>query len=114
MLGCDYMSPPQTSEIHRHLGVCPQFDIHHPELTAKEHLLFYARLKGVKRSKEMFVVDRALREVGRGRGLRVVRRGGAPERWGEGWGLREVGEGRGLREVGRGGASDRWGGGGHP
>lgn len=53
----------QTSEIHRHLGVCPQFDIQHPELTAEEHLLFYARLKGVKRSKEALVVERALREV---------------------------------------------------
>ena len=75
------LSPPQTSEIHRHLGVCPQFDIHHPELTAKEHLLFYARLKGVKMSREAFVVERALREVrregeeegGGGGGLKEVR-----------------------------------------
>ena len=38
----------QMAAIHHHLGVCPQFDIQYPELTAEEHLLFYARLKGVK------------------------------------------------------------------
>ena len=49
--------------IHHHLGGCPQFDIHHAKLTAEEHLLFYARLKGVKRSKEKAVETRALRQV---------------------------------------------------
>ena len=29
------------------IGVCPQFDLLWPELTIEEHLLFYARLKGV-------------------------------------------------------------------
>ena len=51
------------SSIHQHLGVCPQFDIHHDDLTAQEHLLFYARLKGVKWSSEKMVVERALRQV---------------------------------------------------
>ena len=51
------------TEIHHHLGVCPQFDIHHEQLTAEEHLYFYARLKGVRRSKEKAVVERALRQV---------------------------------------------------
>lgn len=51
------------SEIHRHLGVCPQFDIQHADLTAEEHLFFYARLKGVKWSREKAVVERALRQV---------------------------------------------------
>ena len=46
------------SDIHHHLGVCPQFDIQYPELTAEEHL-FYARLKGAGR-----VVEKALRQVG--------------------------------------------------
>ena len=32
-------------------------------LTAEEHLLFYARLKGVKWSREKAVVERALRQV---------------------------------------------------
>ena len=51
------------NKIHHHLGVCPQFDIQHADLTSEEHLLFYARLKGVKWSREKAVVERALREV---------------------------------------------------
>ena len=51
------------SDIHHHLGVCPQFDIQYPELTAEEHLLFYARLKGVKLGRAGRVVKRALRQV---------------------------------------------------
>ena len=51
------------TSIHTHMGVCPQFDIQHPSLTSEEHLLFYARLKGVKRSREKVVVERALRQV---------------------------------------------------
>ena len=54
---------PQIHAIHRHLGVCPQFDIQNADLTAEEHLLFYARLKGVKLSAEKAVVKRALRQV---------------------------------------------------
>jgi ABC-type transport system involved in cytochrome c biogenesis ATPase subunit len=50
-------------KIHHHLGVCPQFDIQHADLTAEEHLLFYARLKGVKWRKEKEVVKKALRQV---------------------------------------------------
>ena len=53
----------EIDDIHHHLGVCPQFDIHHAELTAEEHLYFYARLKGVKWSKEKMVVERSLRQV---------------------------------------------------
>ena len=34
-------------KIHHHLGVCPQFDIQLADMTSEEHLLFYARLKGV-------------------------------------------------------------------
>ena len=52
------------SDIHHHLGVCPQFDIQYPELTAEEHLLFYARLKGVKLGRAGRVVEKALRQVG--------------------------------------------------
>lgn len=51
------------NDVHSHMGVCPQFDIQHASLTAEEHLLFYARLKGVKRSREKAVVERALRQV---------------------------------------------------
>jgi ABC-type multidrug transport system ATPase subunit len=53
----------EISSIHKHLGVCPQFDIHHADLSAEEHLLFYARLKGVVWRKEKEVVKTALRQV---------------------------------------------------
>lgn len=53
----------EMTAIHHHLGVCPQFDIQHADLTTEEHLLFYARLKGVKWSREKTVVERALRQV---------------------------------------------------
>lgn len=35
------------SRVHQYLGVCPQFDVLWENLTPKEHVLFYARLKGV-------------------------------------------------------------------
>ena len=52
-------------KIHHHLGVCPQFDIQHADLTSEEHLLFYARLKGVKWNREKEVVEKALRQASR-------------------------------------------------
>ncbi len=53
----------QISSIHRHLGVCPQFDIQYPDLTCEEHLLFYARLKGAKIGKAGKIVKTALEKV---------------------------------------------------
>ena len=38
----------EMHEIHNVLGVCPQFDILWDDLTVKEHLLLYARIKGVR------------------------------------------------------------------
>ncbi|KAL0490100.1 abcA7 [Acrasis kona] len=38
-------------DIHRHIGVSMQFDVLWDSLTVKEHLTFYARLKGVKNVK---------------------------------------------------------------
>jgi ABC-type lipoprotein export system ATPase subunit len=40
-------------EIVKNLGVCPQFDVVWPELTVKDHLLFFARVKGTSRHFEM-------------------------------------------------------------
>jgi len=50
-------------QIHRIIGVCPQFDTLWDSLTAEETLLFYTRLKGVfgKQAKEF--VDESLRQV---------------------------------------------------
>ena len=50
-------------KIHHNFGVCPLFDIQHADLTSEEHLLFYARLKGVKWNREKEVVEKALRQV---------------------------------------------------
>ena len=50
-------------KIHHHLWVCPQFDIQRADLTSEEHLLFYARLKGVNWNREKEVVKKALRQL---------------------------------------------------
>jgi ABC-type multidrug transport system ATPase subunit len=38
----------ERDQVYRVIGVCPQHDILWDDLTVEEHLLFYARLKGVK------------------------------------------------------------------
>ena len=45
------------------MGVCPQFDILWPELTVYEHLLFYARVKGISSKYEHQKVREAMDEV---------------------------------------------------
>ena len=50
--------------VHRVIGVCPQFDIQWSELTVEEHLLFYARLKGIESSVEKEHVVELATEVG--------------------------------------------------
>uniref|UniRef100_F6Y251 P-type phospholipid transporter n=2 Tax=Monodelphis domestica TaxID=13616 RepID=F6Y251_MONDO len=37
----------QISEVHQHMGYCPQFDAIDDLLTGREHLYLYARLRGV-------------------------------------------------------------------
>ncbi|EGR34219.1 hypothetical protein IMG5_020170 [Ichthyophthirius multifiliis] len=49
--------------VHLNIGVCPQFDLLWPDLTVEEHLLFYARLKGIKPSQEKEKVQKAMKEV---------------------------------------------------
>lgn len=43
--------------------MCPQFDILWPQLTVEEHLYFYTRLRGTKKSEEKMMVDKTLEEV---------------------------------------------------
>lgn len=50
--------------MHLVIGVCPQFSVQWESLTVREHLLFYARLKGVPRKDENSHVDRYLRDFG--------------------------------------------------
>ena len=53
----------ETKDIHQYIGVCPQFDILWPTLTVKEHLVFYARLKGVRPEQENAAVSEAMQTV---------------------------------------------------
>lgn len=43
------------------MGVCPQFDLLWPDLTVEEHLLFYARLKGIPPQLEKIKVEKAMK-----------------------------------------------------
>ena len=45
------------------VGMCPQTDIVFPELTAREHVVLYARLRGVPSSRMSSVVDASLARV---------------------------------------------------
>ncbi|KAJ3157651.1 hypothetical protein HDU89_000027 [Geranomyces variabilis] len=49
--------------VWRSVGVCPQHDILWDDLTVQEHLLFYARLKGVPPRDERRVVEESLAAV---------------------------------------------------
>ncbi len=49
--------------VHTQIGVCPQFDLVWPELTVREHLEFYARVRGVESKNEKKLVTKALKEV---------------------------------------------------
>eukprot|EP01084_Bolivina_argentea_P272041 463085_1 len=48
------------SEIRKNLGVCPQHDVLFRRLTAEEHLMLFARLKGVP---EQYIVNEVLRTL---------------------------------------------------
>jgi len=54
----------EIDTVHLVIGLCPQFDVLWDDLTCKEHLLFYARLKGIPPSEEYEHVCRILKEVG--------------------------------------------------
>ncbi|KAJ3200595.1 hypothetical protein HDU67_001980, partial [Dinochytrium kinnereticum] len=49
--------------VHRSIGVCPQHDILWDDLTVKEHLLFYARLKGIPPIEEASAALQAMESV---------------------------------------------------
>ncbi|KAJ3297206.1 hypothetical protein HK104_000723 [Borealophlyctis nickersoniae] len=53
----------EKESVYKVIGVCPQHDILWEDLTVEEHLLFYARLKGVHPSKEKAVVEASMRTV---------------------------------------------------
>jgi ABC-type multidrug transport system ATPase subunit len=53
-------------DIHKIIGICPQFSILWDTLTCAEHLLFFARLKGVPAGEQDGYVRRTLDQVGLG------------------------------------------------
>jgi ABC-type multidrug transport system ATPase subunit len=57
-------------EIHKKIGICPQFSILWDTLTCREHLLFFARLKGVPDQVQEQFVRATLKRVGLGLAVR--------------------------------------------
>ena len=53
----------QIDLVHTQMGVCPQFDLLWPDLTVEEHLLFYARIRGIEKKQEKALVEKAMKEV---------------------------------------------------
>ena len=53
----------ETKHVYRNIGVCPQFNILWDQITVREHLLFYARIKGIPNSEEKAAVREVLQNV---------------------------------------------------
>jgi ABC-type multidrug transport system ATPase subunit len=53
----------QMEDVYLNIGICPQHDILWPDLTVEEHLLFYARLRGVSPEEESVKVQEAIANV---------------------------------------------------
>lgn len=51
-------------KVYRSIGLCPQFDIYYPLLSCQEHMLFYARIRGVPITQEKQHVKEILQQVG--------------------------------------------------
>ena len=60
---CGYDLEHELKSIYSVMGICPQFDICWPQLTIKEHLEFYARIKGVNQNQMENVLTKLLEEV---------------------------------------------------
>ena len=50
-------------QVQQNIGYCPQFDALYDELTAREHLQLYSRLRGVPRKDTKQVVNWALEKL---------------------------------------------------
>ncbi|EGR31530.1 hypothetical protein IMG5_107500 [Ichthyophthirius multifiliis] len=53
----------EKEKVHKYIGVCPQFDLLWGDLTIKEHLLFYARLKGITKKEEKEEVEKVIKKL---------------------------------------------------
>ena len=54
----------QMVAVQQHLGYCPQFDAIFPLLTGREHLKFFARLRGVPEKDLAKVAEWGIRKLG--------------------------------------------------
>uniref|UniRef100_A0A7S3G9R0 ABC transporter domain-containing protein n=1 Tax=Palpitomonas bilix TaxID=652834 RepID=A0A7S3G9R0_9EUKA len=61
---CGYDIVTDVDAVHFSMGVCPQFDLQWADLTVEEHILFYARLKGIPAAQEKGHVQACLESVG--------------------------------------------------
>lgn len=52
--------------VEQNMGITPQFDVCWPRLSVRQHLQFYAAIKGIAPSEEADVVSRAAIAVGLG------------------------------------------------
>ncbi|CAG9814922.1 unnamed protein product [Phaedon cochleariae] len=63
IFGHDVRDPKEMDEIRRMTGVCPQHDILFDNLSPKEHLEFFAAVKGIHSSDVEFEVMKTLRDI---------------------------------------------------
>lgn len=61
---CGFDLASELDSIYHVMGVCPQFDISWPDLSVEEHLLFYARVKGVRGPQQREMVTGIMSDVG--------------------------------------------------
>ncbi|CAB3246103.1 unnamed protein product [Arctia plantaginis] len=62
--GLDIRDPNDMHEIRQMIGVCPQQDVLFDLLSVKEHLQFFAAVKGIPRKRRSEEIHKALSEVG--------------------------------------------------
>jgi ABC-type multidrug transport system ATPase subunit len=60
----DVLTVDGKKKLYQELGVCPQFDCVWEELTVREHLLLYGRIKGLPQGKEALSVRNVAEMVG--------------------------------------------------
>lgn len=53
----------ETKHVYRNIGICPQFNILWDQITVREHLLFYARVKGFSTSEEKEAIRDCMEKV---------------------------------------------------
>ncbi|XP_026730464.1 ATP-binding cassette sub-family A member 5-like [Trichoplusia ni] len=62
--GLDVRDPADMHEIRQMIGVCPQQDVLFDLLSVKEHLRFFAAVKGIPRKKQPEEIHKAISDVG--------------------------------------------------